>query len=71
MTKNRLIHLSDGEKCWLVIGICFGIILTMVSLYLYTYLPSITEVQKVGLTCFVGGGALVYVLGKISWEDME
>ena len=37
MTENKLIHLSDSEKGWLIIGIGLGVILTFVILYLYAY----------------------------------
>lgn len=71
MTKNKLIHLSDSEKGWLIIGIGFGIILTFVILYLYTYLPSITPAQQATLSGFISGGALVWLLQRIEWEDSE
>ena len=71
MTENKLIHLSDSEKGWLVIGIGIGVILTFVILYLYTYLPLITPVQQSALTGLVCGGGIVWLLGKFSWEDLE
>lgn len=71
MTKNKLIHLSDSEKGWLIIGICLGIILTMVFLYLYTYLPSITPTQQSALSGFICGGGIMYFLTKLSWEEVE
>lgn len=71
MTENKLIHLSDSEKGWLVIGICLGVILTLVILYLYTYLPSITPVQQATLLGLVCGGGIMYLLQKISWEEIE
>lgn len=71
MTENKLIHLSDSEKCWLVIGICIGVILTFVILYLYTYLPLITPVQQSAVTGLVCGGGIMYFLQKLSWEEIE
>ena len=68
MSEDNIIHLSDGEKCWLIIGIGVGIILTFVILYLYTYLPSITPVQQSTLVGFVCGGGIMYFLQKINWK---
>lgn len=66
--KLKLINLTTGEKCWFLIGICMGIILLMVFLYLYTYLPSITPVQQSALVGLMCGGGIVYSLQRISWE---
>ena len=66
MTENKLIHLSDSEKGWLLIGIGLGMTLTFVILYLYTYLPSITPVQQSTLVGFVCGGGIMYFLQKIN-----
>jgi len=71
MTKNKLISLNTGEKCWLMIGICLGVILTFVFLYLYTYLPTLTEIQRVGLICFVAGGMLGFLITKFEWEEVD
>lgn len=71
MTKNKLISLNTGEKCWLIIGVMLGVILTFLLLWLYTYLPKLTEIQKVGVICFVVGGALGFLITKFQWEDLE
>lgn len=65
MTKNKLISLTSGEKCWLIIGVMLGVTLTFLLLYLYTYLPKLTEIQRTGLLCILCGGLLGYAISKI------
>ena len=71
MTENKLISLDTGEKCWLIIGVCLGIMLTFICLYCYTYLPRLSEIQRVGLICFVFGGALGFLITKFQWEELQ
>lgn len=71
MTENKLISLDTGEKCWLMIGVCLGIILTFIFLYCYTYLPRLSDIQRVGLTCFVFGGLLGFLITKFQWGEDE
>lgn len=71
MTENKLISLNTGEKCWLIIGVMLGVILTFLLLWLYTYLPKLTEIQRVGVICFVVGGALGFIITKFQWEELE
>lgn len=70
MTKNKLISLDTSEKCWLLIGICLGFIFTFIFLYCYTYLPKLSEIQRVGIICFVVGGALGFLITKFQWEEL-
>ena len=69
--KNKLISLDTGEKCWLAIGVCLGVMLTFIFLYCYTYLPTLSETQRVGLICFVVGGALGFLITRFQWEELE
>ena len=71
MTENKLISLDTGEKCWLAIGICLGVIFTFIFLYCYTYFPRLSEIQRVGLLCFVVGGILGFFISKFQWEELE
>ena len=71
MTEKKLINLSSAEECWLIVGMMLGCMLMIVISYICTYLPTISEVEKAGLSGLVCGGAVVYLLGKIQWGDEE
>ena len=66
MTKNKLITLSNSEKCWLLIGVLLGIIITIVILYVSIHLPEITEIQKNSIVSFILGASIVWALQKAS-----
>lgn len=67
--KNKLIHLTFGEKCWLMMGICLGIIFTLICLYVYIYLPTITPIQQGVLAGFISGALFVFIGNKFEWGD--
>lgn len=69
MSDSGLIHLNSNDWCWLIIGVMLGVVLTILLLWLYTYLPKLTEIQRTGLSCTLFGGILGYVISKIQWEN--
>lgn len=66
--KNKLITLTNSEKGWLVIGVLFGFIIAFLSLWICTILPSINYTQQVGISCFIGGMGIMYLLSQLEWE---
>ena len=67
MTENKGIsfRLTNSEKCWLLIGVLLGIMLTIGILYVAINLPDITPIQRTGILCFFFGASLVYFLNKL------
>ena len=71
MTENKLIELTNGEKCWFWIGVLSGLILTMILLWVWVKLPEITPVEQALFGGILLGGTIVWAVQKLEWEENE
>ena len=59
--KKKCVNFTDRDKYCIMMGVCLGMILTLMALLLYLYLPETSVLEQTAIVCFIGGGVVMYV----------